>query len=94
MRESQIIDIINSSEYSDIFNIWKNASKVKSSDIMPNVYYINFNTKIRYIDPLVNGKRISKICKIANNLINKNLSFDMSKYVYIDEITFWFWLFK
>ena len=88
MRESQIIDIINSSEYSDIFNIWKNASKVKSSDIMPNVYYINFKTKIRYIDPLVNGKRISKMCKIANNLINKNLSFDMSKYVYIDEITF------
>ena len=35
-----------------------------------------------------------KVYGFKYNLINKNLSFDMSKYVYIDEITFWFWLFK
>ena len=35
-------------------------------------------------DPLVNGERISVICKIANNMINKNLSYDMNNYVYLD----------
>lgn len=88
MKESQIIDIIESSEYSEVFNIWKNAKKVNVSDVKPNLYSINFKTKIRYIDPLVNGKRISSICKIAKNTIDKNLSYDMNKYVYINNIVF------
>ena len=85
LKESEVIDIIESSKYNDIFNIWKNATKVKTSKEEPkDVYYVHHGAKIRYIDPLVNGERISKICKIANNMINKNLSYDMNNYVYLD----------
>ena len=49
-----------------------------------NVYYVNHGAKVRYIDPLVKGERISNICKIAKNMIDKNLSYDMTKYVYLD----------
>ena len=41
--------------------------------------------KIRFIDPLVNGKRISKECKIAQKMIENNFAYDMENYVYIDE---------
>ena len=85
LKESEVIDIIESSKYKDIFNIWKNATKVKTSKEEPkDVYYVHHGAKIRYIDPLVNGERISKICKIANSMINKNLSYDMNNYVYFD----------
>ena len=85
LKESEVIDIIEQSKYNDIFNIWKNATKVKTSKEEPkDVYYVHHGAKIRYIDPLVNGKRISKICKIANNMINNNLSYDMDNYVYLD----------
>ncbi len=85
LKESEVIDVIESSKYNDIFNIWKNATKVKTSKEEPkDVYYVHHGAKIRYIDPLVNGERISKICKIANSMINKNLSYDMNNYVYLD----------
>ena len=85
LKESEVIDIIESSKYNDVFNLWKNATKVKTSKEEPkDVYYVHHGAKIRYIDPLVNGERISVICKIANNMINKNLSYDMNNYVYLD----------
>ena len=85
LKESEVIDIIEKSKYSDIFNIWKNDTKVKTSKEEPkDVYYVHHGAKIRYIDPLVNGDRISKICKIANSMINKNLSYDMNNYIYLD----------
>lgn len=85
LKESEVIDIIESSKYNDIFNIWKNATKVKTSKEEPkDVYYVHHGAKIRYIDPLVNEERISRICKIANSMINKNLSYDMNNYVYLD----------
>ena len=59
LKESEVIDIIESSKYNDIFNIWKNATKVKTSKEEPkDVYYVHHGAKIRYIDPLVNGERI------------------------------------
>lgn len=48
--------------------------------------YVHHGAKIRYIDPLVRGKRTSEISDIAQNLINDNLKYDMSKYVYINDI--------
>lgn len=85
LKESEVIDIIESSKYKDIFKLWRNASKIKTSKSEPkNVYYVHHGAKIRYIDPLVNGKRISTICEIANNMINQNLSYDMNNYVYLD----------
>jgi hypothetical protein len=85
LKESDVIEIIESSKYKDIFNIWKNAKKVKVSKEEPkNVYYINHGAKVRYIDPLFMGERMSKCCKIAKKMIDNNLSFDMSNYVYLD----------
>ncbi len=84
-KESEIINIIENSKYKDIFNIWKKAKVVKLSDTKPNdVYYVHHGAKIRYIDPLYNGERISKCCKIAKKMIDDNLSYDMNKYVYLD----------
>lgn len=89
LKESEVIQIIENSLYKDVYTSWKNAKKVKTSDRKPkDVYYVNHSAKIRYINPLVNGQRISDICKIAKSMIDKNLSYDMSKYVYIDGIDF------
>lgn len=85
LKESDVINIIESSQYSNIFNIWKDAKKVKVSKEEPkNVYYVHHGTKIRYIDPLCNGERMSKCCKIAKKMIDNNLSYNMENYVYLD----------
>ena len=87
LKESDVIEIIENSKYKDIYKIWKETKKVKLSDEEPkNVYYVKHGAKVRYINPLINGERISNICKIAKNMIDKNLEYDMSKYVYIDGI--------
>ena len=87
LKESDVIEIIENSKYKDIYKIWKETKKVKFSDEEPkNVYYVKHGAKVRYINPLVNGERISNICKIAKKMIDKNLEYDMSKYVYIDGI--------
>lgn len=85
LKEIDVIHIIESSKYNDIFNIWKNAKRVKVSKEEPkNVYYVHHGAKIRYIDPLFKGVRISKCCKIAQKMINNNLAYDMDKFVYLD----------
>lgn len=85
LKESEVIKIIENSKYNKIYNIWKNAKQVKVSKEEPNdVYFVNHGAKIRYIDPVVNGKRMSEICEISRNMINENLAYDMDKYVYLD----------
>ena len=85
LKESEVIKIIENSKYKQVFNIWKNAKKVKVSKEQPqDVYYVHHGAKIRYINPLVNGERISNICKIAKRMIDNNLAFDMDSYVYLD----------
>lgn len=84
-KESEIIEIIENSKYKEIFNIWKNAKNIKVSKEKPeNVYFVHHGAKIRYIDPLVNKRRISSISKEAKKEIDKNLSYDMNNYVYLD----------
>ena len=84
-KESEIIEIIENSKYKDIFNIWKNAKNIKVSKEKPeNVYFVHHGAKIRYIDPIVNKRRISSISKEAKKEIDKNLSYDMNNYVYLD----------
>ena len=89
LKESEVIELIENSKYKEIFDVWKKAKKIKVSNEEPsNVYYVHHGAKVRYIDPLFNGKRISEACKIAKNMIDKNLSYDMSNYVYLDGIEF------
>jgi len=85
LKESDIINIIEKSSYKDIFDIWRKSKFVLISDNKPeNVYYVYHGSKVRYIDPLLNGLRISKINEQANKFIQDNLSYKMDKYVYLD----------
>ena len=85
LKESDVISIIENSKYSKIFDIWKHTKKVKTSKEKPeNVYYVHHGAKVRYIDPLFNGERMSKCCKIAKKYIDNNLAYDMNNYVYLD----------
>ena len=86
MKEKEVIDLILNSKYGDIYRKVLDANKVKVSlDEPKDVYYVHHGAKVRYIDPLVNGERISNICKIAKNMIDKNLSYEMNdKYLYLD----------
>jgi hypothetical protein len=84
-KESDIIDIIENSEYKDVFDKWREAKKVKSSKEEPEgVYFVHHGAKVRYIDPLFNGERMSKACKIAKKMIDTNLAYSMDNYVYLD----------
>ncbi len=86
-KESEVIDIIEVSKYGAAFKKWREAKVVKISETEPkNVYWVNETLKVRHIDPLFNGKRISKVCKYAKRYINKNLSYEMSGYLYIPGI--------
>ncbi len=88
LKEQDVIDIIKKSSYNDIFNKWKKAEKVLISETKPNgVYSVNLTSKIRYIDSLVNGWRISTIDKNANKLIEDNLNYKTDKYVYLENIS-------
>ena len=49
----------------DIISIYfvKNAKNIKvSKEKTKNVYFVHHGAKIRYIDPLVNKRRISRTC--------------------------------
>ena len=85
LKESEVIEIIKKSKYAQAFEIWQKAKKVKVSKEKPaDVYFVHEKVKVRYIDPLVKGERISKICKVAKNAIEKNFAYDMDTYVYLD----------
>ena len=85
IKEQDIIQMIELSKYSEAFKAWQNATYVKTSDIKPeNVYWVNHGAKIRYIDPLLNNERLSKINDNASKILQKNLSYNMNKYVFLD----------
>ena len=85
LKESEVIEIIEKHKYKEIFDKWRNAKKIKTSIEEPkDVYFVKHPAKIRYIIPLVQGKRITDICKLAKNMVDKNLNYDMNKYVYLD----------
>lgn len=83
------IECCGDENITNIFNVWKNAIKVNTSEILPtNTYFVNIEkTKIRYINPLVrnNGKyeRIYNISESAKNDIDKTLNFKTAKYIYL-----------
>ena len=88
LSEKEVIERIENCNYKDIskkFNFWKNAYEIKESDKeVKGKYCVNINAKIRYINPLVNGKRISEISEIAKEEIKKALEYKTYKYAYLD----------
>ena len=85
LKEAEVIDIIKKSTYKDAYASIIESHKVNISTTEPNCYYVKHGAKIRYIDPLFNGVRISKVCKIAAKMIEKNLAYKMDNYVYLDD---------
>ncbi len=85
LKEEEVIDIIKKSKYKKAFEVLTHSKKINTSTKKPDVYFINHGAKIRYIDPLYNGKRISKECMIADKMIKDNLSYKMDNYVYMDD---------
>ena len=92
LSEQEIINKIEKCDYDNIsqcFNIWKNATKIKESDIpVKDKYCVNVNAKKRYIIPLVKNEneyvRIDKISEKAKEDINKFLNFKTKPYSYLD----------
>ncbi len=81
-----VIDIIKKSKYKDDLETLLSIKKVLTSHNKPiDKYSVNQKVKVRYIDPLYNNKRMSKECTIARKMIEKNLNYNMNKYIYINE---------
>lgn len=88
LSEKEVIEKIEKCDYADIsqkFNMWKNAHEIKESDEkVKDKYCVSIDAKIRYINPLVNGIRISEISEVAKEEIQKALEFKTKKYAYLD----------
>lgn len=87
MKESEVIKLILASDYGDAFWAWRKAKKIKKAksfeECPEGVYVVNCQTKVRYIDPLWQGERMSKACKIVKGYIEKNLPYKMEGYLYL-----------
>ncbi len=87
LSEEDVIEIVKKSKYGRAFETWTNAKEIKTSLAEPrDVYYVHHGAKIRYIDPLVSGERVSKLSSLANDYIKQNLAQDINNYVYLDGI--------
>ena len=90
MKESEVINLILTSDCSDAFLAWQKAKKIKKAKSLEQcpdgVYVVNCQAKVRYIDPLWQGERMSKACKIAKGYIEKNLAYKMEGYLYLPEV--------
>lgn len=85
-KESDIIKLIENSAYKADFDAWREVKTLKVSATPPKgIFYCDQPVKLRYIDPLWQGQRMSKACKIAKKAIDKNLAFDQSGYVYLEK---------
>lgn len=93
LSEKQIIEKIehcDDKKISNCFNIWKNATKINTSDTLPiNKYFVSIEKmKIRYINPLIknNGtyNRIYNISENAKKDIDKTFDYKTAKYTYLD----------
>ncbi len=93
LSEKEVIEKIENCNYDNIsecFNIWRNATKINTSDTLPiNKYSVSIERmKVRYINPIVqdNGKceRIYNISESAKEDIEKTLNYKTAKYTYLD----------
>lgn len=90
MKESEVIKMILTSDFSDAFLAWQRAKKIRKAKNLEQcpdgMYVVNCQAKVRYIDPLWQGERMSKACKIAKGYIEKNLAYKMEGYLYLSGV--------
>ena len=93
LSEKEIIEKIeNCEEYgiSNCFKIWRNATNINTSEILPdNKYYVSIEKmKVRYINPLIkNGEKYERaydVSEKAKKDINDTLNYKTAKYTYLD----------
>ena len=93
LSEKEVIEKIEhckDEKISQCFNIWRNATKIKTSDTLPNnKYFVSIEKmKVRYINPLVrNNNKFERIYDISENAkedIEKALNYKTAKYTYLD----------
>ena len=93
LSEKEVIEKIeqcNVDNISKYFKIWRNATKINTSDTLPlKKYSVSIEKmKIRYINPLVkNDKkydRVYNISKSARTDIKRALNYKTAKYTYLD----------
>ncbi len=86
LKESEVINLIEQSKYKGIFDIWRKAKTIETSlDTPPdNLYSVHCDTKVRYINPLLNGRRITDVSQSASEDIAKNLSYKQDNYCYLN----------
>ena len=84
-REDEMLEVMRLNGYKDVIDTWSNACDVLTSREEPKgVYYVCHGAKVRYINRLINNLRITDKSRVAQEMIDKNLAYDMSKYVYLD----------
>ena len=83
LKESEIIKLL--SRYSS-WNIFCNLKSIQRSEIKPDSYFVEIESKKRYSIPLCNGKRITEISKYCEYLLNDYLEFKDTRYVYSKKI--------
>ena len=93
LSEKEVIEKIEhckDEKISQCFNIWRNATEIKTSHTLPNnKYFVSIEKmKVRYINPLVrNDNKFERIYDISENAkedIEKALNYKTAKYTYLD----------
>lgn len=83
LKESEIIKIL--SNYRS-WNIFCNLKNIERSELKPDCYFVEIESKKRYSIPLCNDKRITEISKYCEYLLNDYLDFKDTRYVYSKKI--------
>ena len=91
--EEHVIWLMNNSsdeDLSKVFKMFQESTKFYESDVKPSddKYFVSFNCKKRYLNPLVNidgeYKRIYDVSEVVKERIDKFLGFETPKYAYFD----------
>lgn len=87
--EIQILDklsLVDNEKIKELLIKFKTTTKVNISTVLPNsIFYVKVAVKKRYIDPIINGKRLSVISNEINQLITDFINFNENNYIYIEE---------
>lgn len=88
MSEFEIIEKIKEKADKEMLYIlekFQNTTKIgRSNTEIKDKYCVSIKAKKRYINPLVNTKRISEISNKANKIIDNIKAFEDSKFAYLD----------
>lgn len=84
-KEEDILTRIQNSKYQPLLEVYRQLNKINRSDIpLADYYCISIDVKRRYIDPLVQNKRLSALSKKAATWIEDIKTYQDSRYAYID----------